>query len=333
MSIHKRGRIWYAYLRDPATGRQITRSLKTTSKREAQHKHAMLQIEIGKHGGDAIAGKITFSELVDKYLIWSKANKRSWERDTYSSKHLLARFGRMRLSEITPLMIEHYKAERSLKVTNSTINRELAFFRHAYNQASRWGLYVGRSPMRDVTMLEENPARLRYLSQNEWAKLYDESPEHLKTLFLTLVSTGLRLGEALNLTWDKVDFENGILHVADSKSKRPRDVPIPSALKAALAELRENSTCQEVFTYRDKALISVRSGFLGACKRAEIKNLRLHDMRHTFASWQAMAGTPILTLKELLGHKDIQQTMRYAHLSPSHLRAAAKAIDTIIPCE
>lgn len=331
MSIHKRGNIWYAYIRDPQTGRQITKSLKTTSQREAKRLHALMLVEMGKHGAEAVRGKLTFADLMDKYLEWSRANKKSYRRDLTSAKALLAKFRGVKLGAITPLMIEQYKAERSGDgLTNSSINRELALLKHAFNQASRWGLYHGANPMKGVTMLRENPPRLRYLTPDEFKRLHDAAPAHLQPILLMLVSTGLRLGEALGLTWEAVDLENGMLHVADSKAGRPRDVPLPSQLRAVLADIKGRSQGPAVFTYRGKSLSDVRSGFARACRSAGIENFRLHDLRHTFASWQAMAGTPIRTLQELLGHRTITMTMRYAHLMPGHIQAAAKVIEGLL---
>ena len=332
MSIHKRGRYWYAYLRDPRTGKQITRSLKTTSKREAERRHAILLAEVTRHGAEAVSGSITVRDMLDKYLVWSKTNKKSWYRDQTSIRALLPRLGGIRLRDLRPHHIENYKAERLETVSNSTVNRELALLRHAFNQSRVWGLWSGENPMAGVRMLRENPARLRYLRKDEWERLYAAAAPHLKPLLLCLVSTGLRLGEALALTWDDVDMENCIIHVRDSKSGSPREVPVPRQLLDALTDLQKKHGSEgRVFrNQKGETWRWVRPTFVTACRKAGIEDFRLHDLRHTFASWQVMAGTPLRTLQELLGHKTLAMTMKYAHLAPSHLRATARVMEQFL---
>jgi len=133
--------------------------------------------------------------------------------------------------------------------------------------------------------------------------------------------TGMRKGEILKLTWKDIDFNRRVVYVRDSKNGQAREIPMADEVSDTLAELPV--TTGFVFTRRDGSNVtSMRTAFENAVRRAKLEDFSFHDLRHTFASHLVMSGVDLLTVKELLGHKTITMTLRYAHLSASHKQKA-----------
>ncbi len=149
-------------------------------------------------------------------------------------------------------------------------------------------------------------------------------------IFKTLLYTGSRLGEIVALTWADVDFERGVLSIPQEKVRRRKTVPISDGLRALLLSLPRGLGAARVFTRADGSPLpgrEVQRAFSVAKRLAGVRpELTPHSIRHTFASWLAIAGTPLRTIQELLGHADIRMTIRYAHLSPAHLRDAVELV-------
>jgi integrase len=138
----------------------------------------------------------------------------------------------------------------------------------------------------------------------------------------------MRLGEILGLRWEQVDLKHGFILLDKTKNNERREIPIKSPLRATLEAIPHGPESEHVFTDRNgKPYKSVNNSFPTARKKAGIHDIHFHDLRHTFASHLAMAGVDIATVKELLGHKDITMTLRYAHLAPSHKAKAVRMLE------
>ncbi|MBP2677297.1 MAG: phage integrase family protein, partial [Deltaproteobacteria bacterium] len=183
--------------------------------------------------------------------------------------------------------------------------------------------------VRKVKMLKEPAGRLRYLAPEEVQRLLKECTNPLLRAIVTVaVNSGMRRGEILNLTWDNVDLRNGYLLVTQSKNGDRREVPINAAVREVLEGIVRRLDSTYVFCDKKGRMYKGgRNAFERACKRAGIYNFHFHDLRHTAASFMAMAGVDLMSIKQILGHKTIQMTLRYSHLSPGHLRNAVAAID------
>ena len=125
----------------------------------------------------------------------------------------------------------------------------------------------------------------------------------------------------------QVDLRNGFILVEQTKNGERREVPINAAVREVLTAIVRRLDSKYVFEEKGGPLRCVRHAFDRACKKAGIYNFRFHDLRHTAASFMAMAGIDLLSIGKILGHKTIGMTKRYAHLSPGHLRNAVDAID------
>jgi integrase len=269
-------------------------------------------------------GQKKFEELAKEYMDYSKANKRSWERDVYSLHHLVPFFKDKSLSEIKPHSIEKYKAERKKAVSESTINRELACLKHMFSMAMKWE-WTADNPVKKVKLFKEHLLPMRILSFEEEKKLLSVCNGSLRPIIITAVETGMRKGEILNLKWSRVNLEERNIRVEDTKNGEFRIIPVSSVLLGVLEELERDG--DYVFSKNGGAAIrSIKTGFCAAIKRAGIQHIRFHDLRHTFASREVMSGVDLATVKELMGHKTITMTMRYSHPTPEHKRLAVEML-------
>jgi len=323
MSLFKKGHTWYIdYYVEGKRRREAVGSNLKVAERALAKRH----VQVAEHRFLDItkSPKISFEELSKTYMEYAKANKISWSRDGNSIQRLTKPFGGKSISQITPLSLENYKSERLKDAAPATVNRELACLKHMFTKAIQWHMATV-NPVKQVRLLKENNQRLRYLTNDEVQRLLKELAPHIRPVVVCALYTGMRRGEILNLTWDDVDLKQGIIFVRQSKSGERREVPISSALAGVFKALPRTS--DYLFSVGNgHRMRSVREGFISATKRAGILNFTFHDLRHTFASHLVMSGVDLLAVKELLGHKSINMTLRYAHLSPDHKRRAVESL-------
>jgi len=267
--------------------------------------------------------KLKFEDFAQEFIeYYCKLNKKSWERDAQSIRHLRAVFAGKYLYVITPLEIEKYKEKRIHLVKPATINRELSCLKTLFNKAIEWGK-LELNPMKKVKLWKENNQRVRYLEKEEIKRLLENCPEYLKPIVLVALNTGMRQGEILNLQWPDIDFHQELIYINDSKSGEARKIPMNSTTLAALGQRKKGRGSSYVFSNKEgEPFRKVYKGFKAALRRAEISNFTFHDLRHTFASHLVMNGTDLKTVQELLGHKTFKMTLRYTHLSSDHKRNA-----------
>lgn len=297
--------------------------------------------------------EITFEKLWEHYDKWLvTAKKRPRDDRTLYNIHLEDRFAAKRLSQITPLDLEELKSDLFKKeLSPATVKHVLVLVRQMINKAIAWDLWQGDNPIKKIKLPKLNNKRERYLTQDEAALVLEEmkgASQQLYEIGLMSLCTGMRAGEVFKLKWGHCNFEEGIIHVADPKGGEPRKTYMTSAIKEMLeAKVRRNPS-DLVFKARgndkiikdrgDDQIKEVSRSFERAIVRLELNDgiddprqrVYFHTLRHTFASWLALKGTPILTIKELLGHKSLAMTERYAHLSPDHKRTAASSVDDML---
>ena len=272
----------------------------------------------------------TFHELADAYLKWAVRQKSHQEKG-YVFKFLKSHFGDCSLSSINTLALDHLQGEMlEAEKAPATINRHISCLKHAYTKAEEWGWVDEKTckGVHKVKMLPENNKRLRYLSDEEYRRLIEAcqipSATFLIPIIQIAVNTGMRLGEILNLTWDDVDQRNGLILLQQgmTKTKQRREIPMNNNVKAAIKGLPVRVDGGRIFSVN-----RIYEPFMQAVKRAKIRDFHFHDLRHTFASWLVMKGVDLATLQSLLGHANIQMSLRYAHLSPNHRKSAVNVLD------
>jgi integrase len=246
-------------------------------------------------------------------------------------KHLKAALGaETPLAEITAGRVSAYRANRlaavrkvgegesasERKLTAAAINRPLALLRHLLRLAHEEWEALEAVPR--IRLEEEPQGRIRWLEPDEETRLLEacrkSKTKHLANVVKVAHETGLRRGELLGLTWDRIDMSRGVIRLEMTKSGRRREVPMRQVvydILAALPGAREG----RVWSAGD-----IRTSFENAVLEAKLDDFHFHDLRHSFASWFMMRGGDLLALQKILGHADIKMTLRYAHLAPGHLR-------------
>jgi len=278
--------------------------------------------------------RILFTKLVEKFLEYSKTNKKSYTRDITSSRVLLDYFGGNTVQQISSWHIEQYKSKRQKDITRfgkppakATINRELAFMKTMFSKAIKWNI-TNTNPVKDVKLFKENNVNLRILSNEEFNKLYELANDFLKPVLLVAINTGMRRSEIFNLKWQDINYEQEYICVANSKNSESRIIPMNRVLKDTLENLNKNLDSEYVFSQSDGTPIkSVKTIFWSALKGSGINHCRFHDLRHTFASNLVMAGVDIVSVQELLGHKSLIMTRRYSHPTPEHKKQAVNKLN------
>jgi integrase len=251
---------------------------------------------------------------------------------------LIPYFGALELHEITPFHVSQFIAKRLKEgVRKSTINRELTVLKKMLNLAIDWGFEIAKNPVvKGNYFSEEEYKRDRILTAEEEGRLFEAASGHLRPILLCALVTGMRLSEVLGLTWDNVDLERRQITVRaeSSKSGRSRVIPLNQSLYRCLAGLKaSNGHGNNVFLYVDpstgkgRPVRTVRRAFKESCRRAGIKNLRFHDLRHTFGSRLIEKGADPVSVKNLLGHANLKTTEIYLHSSLDQMKKAVDLLD------
>ena len=279
--------------------------------------------------------KIKFEDFADTYFeMHCKVNNKSWNKaDRYNIKSLRGFFSGRYLYGITPLLVEKFKMERAKEVSPATVNRNLECLKSMFTKAMEWGK-AKENPVKKVKLFREDNKRLRYLEKEEIASLLARCSKHLKPIVVVALNTGMRKGEILGLKWHDIDFRRNIIYLLNTKSGEKREIPVNEMVKTALIRVRKHPDSAYVFCNKEgRPYGNVRTSFFTAMKKAGIMNFRFHDLRHTFASHLVMAGVDLNTVRELMGHKSLEMTLRYSHLSPDHKKHAVdilgRQMDTI----
>ncbi len=266
---------------------------------------------------------VTFSELADDAIDYVKANNAGHVVDAQRIGALAHEFGHLRAA---PPPIEDFRRwfQDQTQWKASTFNHYLGMLSLIYRLGIENKKIECDNPARLIKRKKEDNGRVRWLSCEEEITLLRvmqrQYPQHIPELTIAL-HTGMRRGEQYHrVVWSSVDFGNRILTIPLSKNGRRRHVPLNSEALAALQALYKQSSGEgPLFIGRDGlALNSPRHWFEKAIREAGIKNFTWHDLRHTFASRLVMAGVDLRTVQELMGHRSIQMTCRYAHLAPAH---------------
>jgi integrase len=317
--------------------------------------------DAAKNGAPEIAkprGKVvTLGDLITKeYGPWVKANRKDGEATVARLESTFGEYLTKPLPDVNAWIVEKWRSAR-LKAgrTPATVNRDLTALKACLSKAVEWELLEAHPLAKVKPSKVDTQGRVRYLSAkedkalrkalqkrdtkmiaerkngNRWRtergqELLHEIPgngfgDHLTPMVLLAMNTGLRRGELTSLEWSDIDLHGKQLTVrgGNAKSGRTRHVPLNAeALDVLKRYRRQHSGEGRLFD-----LTRVNKSFAALLEGAGIKELRFHDLRHSFASHLVMAGADLYVVKELLGHASIAMTERYSHLAPEH---KAKAV-------
>ncbi|MEX0963068.1 MAG: site-specific integrase [Pseudohongiellaceae bacterium] len=305
--------------------------------------------------------------IENRYKPWVESNLKSHKESLRTLNTDFSHLHGRQLENITPWDIQKWMAERKKDgLTESTINRRVATLKAVLSKAVEWQI-IEASPLSGMKRLKtDNTPRIRYLSNEEekrlrnalenrqdiqrterknhrkWcetrdiavpAELSNSYTDYLKPIVILALNTGMRRGELFNLKWADVDLKGKLLTIEGktAKSGHTRYIPLNSEAFSVLVAWR-NQNCANGLVFPSPStgsrLDNINSSWGNLISGTEIPNFRFHDLRHHFASKLVMAGVDLNTVRELLGHKDISTTLRYAHLAPEHKAAAVAMLNT-----
>jgi integrase len=280
----------------------------------------------------------TMAELFDRYISdHALPHKKplSIEADRRLIRlHLMPAFGRRKVAELAREEVDRW--HKGMRDRPGAANRALALLSKALNLAEKWGWRPDASnPVRHVTRFHESDGAERFLSSAEMTSLgralrsylSDGGSLYAVAAIRLLALTGARRGEVLSLRWSYVDFEGARLNLPDSKTRK-KFILLNAAALALLRELPRLAGNPHVFPGPGASghIVDLKKPWASVRARAGLEDVRLHDLRHSFASFGAASGMGLPVIGALLGHKEMRTTQRYAHLADDPLRAASEAI-------
>ncbi|MBI4849119.1 MAG: tyrosine-type recombinase/integrase [Nitrospirae bacterium] len=305
-------------------GQRIQESTGTDNRKLAEKIYAKTLMDIveGRFFESSKLKQITFDQMVEKYL-----EQYEKQRDARTAKTLKPFFSGLTLSQISPKVIGEYRRKRLEKVKPATVYQELALMRRMFNVAIKEWEWLNHNPVSKLSFSVGNRnARDRWLSDEEEKKLVEAAtnPWWLRNCLVVAMHTGMRRGEILNLKWQDVSFDRKTVAVVKSKNGEKRTIPMSKTVFDTLNSIKVKHISGGIFPISGWSL---RQAFDNTVEKAGIENFRFHDLRHTFATRLVQNGVGIYKVKELLGHKTILITMRYAHHYPESLRSSVELLD------
>lgn len=313
MSMYLRGSVWWIEVRTK-DGKRIRESACTSDKAQAKafHDRRVSEIEQG------LKQSPTWEMAVDRWMV-ERRDKRSLNRDEGIARWLSGHWSGKKLMTIDDEEVRRVVEIKRSQTTDNNANHYLSFIKSLFNKSVEWGFIDKRITVKSYRIKSK---RVRFLSEDEIARLMAELPAHLRVMAEFSLLTGLRQSNVTGLRWDQIDMKRKIAWIHGSEYKSGHDHAVP--LNDRTIQILEGESGKHekyVFTYKGGRIANPRnSAWHKALKRAGIQDFRWHDLRHTFASYHAMNGTPLLTLKALGGWQSLDMVNRYAHLSAEGAR-------------
>lgn len=277
--------------------------------------------------------------VVDSYMPHIKGYKRSWDTDeSILRNHVLPKLGKLPLDQVRQ---HHVRAVLDLHRTThepASTNRVLILVRYIFNCALKWEIEgLERNPTHGIALYPVNNQRERYLNKEETMRLFkalELSPNRLLPYIVSmLLLTGARRNEVLTARWDDLDVVNKQWRIEFNKTGKTRYVPISEGLIALLAKVPKRVGNPFVFPNPLSGLpfTTIFNSWNSARKKAGLTDVRIHDLRHSFASYLINQGRSLYEVQKLLGHTQIKTTQRYAHLSNESLLSAVNSAAASVP--
>ena len=319
-------------------GERIIRTLKfARTKKEAEQAEAVIMNQVFQqaYGFEAKPDKLFENFVVESFLPYSEANKKSFYYDVLICRVLVKAFRDKTLRQIAPPMIEEFKQEwlrtptkHDRRRSPATVNRFLSVLSKIFSLASDAEL-VDNNPCRKVRQFRLNNERVRVLSSEEERDLLSalSQNELVKQIVVFALNTGFRRGEIFDLKWFDIDFNRRMIQIRQSKSNKKRVVPMNATIWELLNSMARTSEFVFPSPKTGIRLNQIKRSFRRAVDEAGLQDFRFHDLRHTAATRMADAGADAFTIMKILGHSDIRMTARYTHATDAALRRAVTNLD------
>ncbi len=272
------------------------------------------------------------------YLPYARSHKRSWNIDERIARQYLSPvFGRRALADIARADVERWLLELPARgLAPSTCNRILAVFKSVCSLAAVHGLLpAGQSPCAGVSSLKVRARRERYLSHEEARRLMktlERSDRQEAIVLRLLLLTGARKNEILRLRWENIRLDLRLLTVPLSKSGRPRHIPLSEKAAAIIRSIPRTAGNPWLFPGQvpGKPLSDIYLFWNDLRRSLGLGDVRIHDLRHTFASFLVNAGHSLYEVQTILGHSDPRTTMRYAHFGQASLKMTTETVSGLL---
>jgi len=342
------GRTWYlAYVNKRGQRRQLRlgdlRDLSLSQARTLADRHRT-QVAMGEDPGEALNALKhvpTFSAFVEEQLLpHLKLTKRSWSCDWSVLKcHLLPAFGTKTIDAITRtdvLAFQVGKLEAGLAA--GTVYKLMVLLRYSLKLAIEWDVPgLASNPCTKVPLPKVNDERQRFLSQEEAQRLLSavrgSSNAHLEAIVTFLLLTGARKRECLDAKWEHVHWQQRRWFIPVTKTGHPRHLPLSDGAMLMLRRL-QLTTGASPWLFPNpatgKPYQSIFNSWNTARRQAGLADVRIHDLRHSFASFLINDGRSLYEVQQLLGHRNSSMTQRYAHLADATLLEASNSASVAI---
>ena len=355
-----KGGVWYVNFRykDPrkgklirfrrSTGKGVTKKQALKLEKEWKRKletlgvtspHSSMNENVDESKTAAFSGFAKY--WLNTYAIPNNKRTEIVKKETILRVHLVPFFSDMELRKISPENISQLIAKkRKEQLASKTINNIVGCLRTMLNTATKWG-YLEKNPANQVKPLKAMQPELDFFDSAETEQFLDAAKKHEQNwfpFFFTAFRTGLRLGELFALRWRHVDFKTNMINVRENydgkeistpKGWKGRNIPMCKSLVQTLKPLKGKRD-ELVFPDRQSGYLNrskVKWPFSRIIKKSGLRTIRMHDMRHSFASQLVMKGVHLRSVQELLGHSDIRMTERYSHLALSVNQDAINLLD------
>lgn len=328
MSLYRRGDVWWSCLY--MDGVRFCQSTGTGNRRQAENIEQRFKDELNlrRHHIKISDPNITVGGIVALFL--ASGNVKPWHLERL--KPLLPYWADLKANTLTKSTAEDYRRYRHAQrpLTEATVNRDLECLRHLLYWAVDEGLILA-NPFERLRLARERRRKRPILPLEDEAKLLQSSAAHLKNIVTCALDTGMRRGEILSQRWEDIDFGRELLFVTHSKTPEgeAREIPFTGRLFELLWDLREDEGL--VFTFNKDPIRRIKTAWTAAIRRANIRPLRFHDLRHTFNTRLMEAGVMQEVRKALMGHSSGEDVHSiYTHVELPLKREAIRKLEVWI---
>jgi len=287
-------------------------------------------------------GQKTFADPIKEfeanYTRWSPT---TWKGNRYRLNELLAQWGAIACNAITQIDIDRFLAEKQQTITPASRNRLPSTIRVIFETAVNWN-FINHNPAREIPTLPSSVKVPEPLTDEALEQLFANLPEYAKLMVTILEYSGIRISELHRITWKDIDFKPNELTIRTSKKSDFRVLPMHVVVSSIFKRLRDGRSWSKSQSGHSRRsiewpddsnrsaivipVINIRKSLHSACKKAGIRHVHPHMLRHTFATKIRDSGVPLDRLKEFLGHKTMAMVFRYAKVRPKQLQDAIKKI-------
>lgn len=279
------------------------------------------EAELRRQGGPSISTIVNpkIIDVIPEYLEWLRIHRAAttYEDVKRSLKYLMPHFGRLQVSRLTPLIVSEYKKRREGRPRAT--NKELAYLRGIITYMVK-NNYCNPLTFKFEEVPYEPPLP-QVPHPEEFRKFLDQITDPIKRAIILLAWTaGLRWKEVSRIRWEYIDFTSGIIYLRETKGSKPRVCILANEVREILEPMRKEIGYVFVNPKTGEPFKSIYTLFRLACKRAGIRKLRPHLLRHAFCTYTLEATGDLRAVQEMAGHKDISTTMLYTHIATNRMK-------------